>query len=137
MKIDELTYIKGRRSVGIRISDGRVIVRAPKGIAADKLDAIINSKEAWVNRKLSEFAASVEKHKEIICYREFLYAENIYGNFNVLLKDAAAYCGIDIKSLLRAYGTRNNHERAYRKIAETQLINALNETAAKQNIKIG
>lgn len=43
-----------RRSVGIRVKDGRVIVRAPRLLSDREIEKIIKKHEKWIEEKLSE-----------------------------------------------------------------------------------
>lgn len=73
MKIDEIKHIKGRRSVGILVKDGKVYVRAPRNIPDSKLNSVLKEKESWINRKLKEYNLALELNRDIIEYKRFLY----------------------------------------------------------------
>jgi len=73
MEIDTLKYIKGRKSVGIQVKDGKVHVRAPKGIAQAKLALILRGKEGWIVKKLAEYEAAAKLNRDITGYEKFLF----------------------------------------------------------------
>ena len=89
MVIDELIYIKGRRSIGIHIKDGRVVVRAPKGIPESKLYSVLKDKEDWVNKKVAEYNLCTERNREIIEYRKYLLFGEIYDGLDALYNKIA------------------------------------------------
>lgn len=82
MKIDEIKYIKGRKSVGIQIKDGRVYVRAPKDISDSKLNSVLKNKEGWIEKKLDEYNSAYTINRDIIEYRQFLYLGEKYDIIN-------------------------------------------------------
>ena len=62
LTIDDLTFAvrwsKRRRTVGITVKrDGGLVVAAPAGTSARKLDGVVRAKLPWVRRKLAEFEA--------------------------------------------------------------------------------
>ena len=70
IKIDKLIYVKGRRSVGIQIKDGLLIIRAPKGLSDKKLNAILKEREGWISKKLAEYRTSVALNYDVISHSD-------------------------------------------------------------------
>ncbi len=62
LTVDGLTFAvrwsRRRRTVGITVArDGRLVVAAPAGVPARKLEGFVRAKLPWVRRKLDEFEA--------------------------------------------------------------------------------
>lgn len=138
MDVDELIYIKGRKSVGILIKDGRVIVRAPKGISAYKLGDILAGKENWVAKKLREHSENIETNRDYIEYKRFLLAGRTYESFGALMEEPALLSGLSRSQYLqlrRACGpTGQNTEKAYRKLAAFILPESLKHISAEYGL---
>ncbi|MBQ4066539.1 MAG: DUF45 domain-containing protein [Clostridia bacterium] len=52
-----------RKTVGIRVRDGEVTVRAPYGASAEDIERIVESHRAWIEKKLAQ--CEREKKKEL------------------------------------------------------------------------
>lgn len=50
-----------RKTVGIKVKDGKVTVRAPRGISQKEIDKIVDQHSAWIERKLSETRTDSKK----------------------------------------------------------------------------
>ena len=114
MKIDRLIYVKGRRSVGIQVKDGLLIVRAPKGIADKKLNAVLKEREGWINKKLAEYETCVKLNNDVISHKVFLFIGEKHNTFDELREKASKFAGLAIKK--PRYSVRF-YETEYRKLA--------------------
>ncbi len=59
-----LIYAK-RRTVGLSVRDGRLIVRAPRGVPKNEIDRIILSHRAWVEKAMARQEKKQTKEEEL------------------------------------------------------------------------
>ena len=128
MKIDELIYIRGRKSVGIQVKDGLLIVRAPKGIPDAKLNSILREREGWINKKLAEYESCVKLNGDIIEGKVFLFLGKKYNTFEELREIASKTTGIKPRS-------NASIEKQYRKFSEVILPNTANYIAQSRGLQ--
>lgn len=118
MRIDEIKYIKGRKSIGIQIKDGRVCISAPRGISDSKLQSVLRDKEKWIDKKLAEYDSVTELNRDIIEYKRFLYLGEKYDPKKILKP-------VDLKKI----------EKEYKKRAAAFLPELLYKASAESGIK--
>lgn len=59
-----LIYAK-RRTVGLSVRDGRLIVRAPRGVPKNEIDRIVLSHRAWVEKAMARQEKKQTKEEEL------------------------------------------------------------------------
>ena len=70
----QVEYSKRRKTVGIFVErDRRVIIRAPEVLPADKIEAIVESKKAWIEAKINDTRKYPEKPDK----KEFVSGESM------------------------------------------------------------
>lgn len=63
-----------RRTIGITIRQGEVLVSAPYGVAERRIDAFVVSKKAWINKHLEAQSSRLEALPE----RRWQHGESVY-----------------------------------------------------------
>jgi hypothetical protein len=80
LKIDQLIRSK-RKTVGLYVErDGRLIVRAPRGVPRAFIDAFVQEKEAWILEKqaLARRMAEQNRPRQFVDGENFLYLGQSY-----------------------------------------------------------
>jgi hypothetical protein len=80
MKIDQVIRSK-RKTVGLYVeSDGRLIVRAPRGVPRAFIDAFVQEKEAWIREKqaLARQMAKQSRPRQFVDGENFLFLGESY-----------------------------------------------------------
>lgn len=78
----QVEYSKRRKTVGIFVErDRRVIVRAPEGLPTEKIEAIVESKKAWIEAKINDTRKYPEKpdKKEFVSGESMMLLGRNYG----------------------------------------------------------
>ena len=76
----EITYSK-IKNVYIQIKDGKVIIKAPKRIAKNELEKIIEKKTEWINKNLEK-----SKKEKNVLYTEEQFKQIVEKNANELIQ---------------------------------------------------
>lgn len=63
----KLIRSRKRRTLGIRIRDAEVQVRAPVGVGKDDIDRFVNSRREWIRRHLTRQQDHSDTHQVQIC----------------------------------------------------------------------
>lgn len=93
MTLYEIEYSKRRKTLGIFVErDKRIIVRAPEGFPASKIEKIVASKTAWIEKKLND----ERKYPDQPQRKEFVSGESmmLLGHHHKLYVRDADFDGI-------------------------------------------
>ena len=70
----EIEYSKRRKTVGILVErDRRVIVKAPEGFPASRIQEIVEKKKDWIEEKVND----TYKYPVQPCMKEFVSCESL------------------------------------------------------------
>ena len=64
MRYDYEIIRSNRRTLGLQVKDGRVIVRAPRIVTTRQIERFVSEHEAWIEKALSRQAAKQAAHPE-------------------------------------------------------------------------
>lgn len=131
----------GRKTIGLRIKDSMLEVRAPLGATKEDIDRVVASKEKWISDKLSQTCERLERR----------------GSFMVNYGDDVLYLGVGYPIASRS-GDRvgfddNTKEfyipphmspegikaaviQVYKMLAKRDLANKVSEFANEMNVKV-
>lgn len=62
-----LAYSPRRKTLGLQVKRGEVIVRAPVGVSERQIEAFVRSRRSWIERHLSEQQQVREQYEVRIC----------------------------------------------------------------------
>lgn len=132
-----------RKRVAIYIKDGAVTVRAPLKADIKKIEEFINSKQHWIETKLSAYSARKDRCSEIFeCKRFPFLGEDLTvvstRNKSVKIKDGSIFIPdeyFDNGQVCKSDKLERALRSAYRRSAQIYLKQRMDEIAAKTKLK--
>ena len=78
----DIKYIQrtARKTLSITINEkGEIIVKAPKNMNENQINAFINSKSKWIEKKVSEIKRQNSLNDDLYCYNKILFCGKKYA----------------------------------------------------------